>query len=151
MNDTGVNDTDEKESLDIELLLRSLSSAGRAVDSQLDASLSRHGLSIAKFSVLKVLAKANTPLALSGIAERLACVRSNVTQLVDSLEEEGLVRRVRDVGDRRSIRAALTDEGRRLYLLGVEEEAKVELELFQGFSLAEQEQLQGLLKRFAKK
>ncbi len=143
-----MNDREAPEHLDVELLLRALSSAGRTVDNRLDAALARYGLSIAKLGVLNALARAQEPLALSQIAGRLACVRSNVTQLVDSMEASGLVKRVPDPGDRRSIRAALTEEGRRRYQRGIEEEAKVEQELFQGLSVEEQEQLQALLKRF---
>jgi DNA-binding MarR family transcriptional regulator len=46
------------------------------------------------------------------LASRIQCVRSNVTQLVDRLEAEGLVGRVHDASDRRSIRAVLTPEGK---------------------------------------
>jgi DNA-binding MarR family transcriptional regulator len=38
-------------------------------------------------------------------------VRSNVTQLMDRLEADGLVRRVDDPDDRRTVRAAVTDLG----------------------------------------
>jgi DNA-binding MarR family transcriptional regulator len=40
-------------------------------------------------------------------------VRSNITQLVDRLEKDGLVRRVNDATDRRLRRAALTAAGRK--------------------------------------
>ena len=46
------------------------------------------------------------------LAQKLACVRSNVTQLVDRLESGGLVKREADPADRRSIRAVITDAGR---------------------------------------
>jgi DNA-binding MarR family transcriptional regulator len=39
-------------------------------------------------------------------------VRSNITQLVDRLESEKLVKRVDDAQDRRSLRAAITPLGR---------------------------------------
>jgi DNA-binding MarR family transcriptional regulator len=58
-------------------------------------------------------------LPLGTLAERCACVRSNITQLVDRLEAEGLVARVDDPRDRRSIRAELTAEGRRRQTAGL--------------------------------
>ncbi len=130
-------------------LMRSLSQVGRMVDNQLDAALERYGLSIAKLGVLKALVSAEGPLTLGQIAGRLACVRSNVTQLIDSLEADRLVRRVPDPEDRRSIRATLTDEGRARCVAGLEEEAKVELELFKKLSLEDQAILRNLLRRFA--
>jgi DNA-binding MarR family transcriptional regulator len=69
-------------------------------------------LSLAKLNVLGILVGSSAPLTLGELAQKLACVRSNVTQLVDRLESDGLVRREADPADRRSIRAVVTDAGR---------------------------------------
>ncbi len=58
-----------------------------------------------------------------------ACVRSNITQLMDRLEADGLVRRVEDPQDRRSVRAALTRLGTERQAAGAKEVAKVQAEL----------------------
>jgi DNA-binding MarR family transcriptional regulator len=86
--------------------------AARAIERRLDEALEGVELSIAKYSALKHLALAGEPLALSELAARQTCVRSNITQLVDRLEADGLVRRVEDPKDRRSVRATLTPLGR---------------------------------------
>ena len=65
-----------------------------------------------KYSVLSELVTAGQALSLSELASRLSCVRSNMTQLVDRLESDGLVKRVSDPHDRRAVKAAITDEGR---------------------------------------
>ena len=83
-----------------------------AVEDKLERALGEAGLSSPKFTVLTQLVTAGEPLTLGEIAARLACVRSNVTQLVDRLETEGLVRRVASPDDRRSILAELTPLGR---------------------------------------
>jgi DNA-binding MarR family transcriptional regulator len=83
-----------------------------AIASRLEAALEPMGLSLAKFGVLARLVAAGEPLPLSTLAERAACVRSNMTQLVDRLESDKLVVRVNDPHDRRLVRAALTSEGR---------------------------------------
>ena len=90
----------------------SLIGAAHAVETRIESSLSPLGLSLAKLNVLGILVGSNTPLTLGELAQRLACVRSNVTQLVDRLESDGLVRREADPADRRSIRAVVTDSGR---------------------------------------
>ena len=90
----------------------SLLGAAHAVEARIESSLSPLGLSLAKLNVLGSLVGSNTPLTLGELAQKLACVRSNVTQLVDRLESDGLVRREADPGDRRSIRAVVTDAGR---------------------------------------
>jgi DNA-binding MarR family transcriptional regulator len=90
----------------------SLLGAAQAVEGRIESSLSPLGLSLAKLNVLGILVGSNKPLTLGEVAQKLACVRSNVTQLVDRLESDGLVRREADPADRRSIRAVVTDAGR---------------------------------------
>lgn len=85
--------------------------AARAIEGDLERALGEHGLSIARYGVLQQLAAAPEPLTLTELAGRLSCVRSNITQLVDRLEADGMVRRVADPVDRRSIRATLTPLG----------------------------------------
>lgn len=83
-----------------------------AIERRLETALEGAGLSLAKYSALKHLALADQPLSLSELATRMICVRSNITQLVDRLEADGLVKRVEDPRDRRCVRAALTPLGR---------------------------------------
>jgi DNA-binding MarR family transcriptional regulator len=89
--------------------------AARAAEARAEASLDGLGLSMAKIGVLHHLVAAGEPVALGRLAERNACVKSNITQLVDRLEADGLVERTHDPDDRRSVLAAITDEGRRRY------------------------------------
>lgn len=95
--------------------LLSLVRAASEVEERLEASMSTLGLSMGKFSLLGKLAASKEPLPLSHLADGVGCVRSNVTQLVDRLEADGLVTRVSHPTDRRSIRAALTPAGRDRY------------------------------------
>lgn len=85
--------------------------AARVLQDRLEAALETVGLSTAKYGVLSQLAEAG-PLPLSELAARQSCVRSNMTQLVDRLEADGLVRRMYDPVDRRVVRAELTPRGR---------------------------------------
>jgi DNA-binding MarR family transcriptional regulator len=93
-------------------LTMALLGAAQAVETRIESSLSPLGLSLAKLNVLGILVGSNSPLTLGELAQKLACVRSNVTQLVDRLESDGLVKREADPADRRSIRAVITDAGR---------------------------------------
>ncbi len=54
------------------------------------------------------------PLSMGDLAERLGCDASNVTGIVDRLEERALVERQILPGDRRVKRLGLTDAGRAL-------------------------------------
>jgi DNA-binding MarR family transcriptional regulator len=115
------------------------------VEERLEAALEPLGLSVAKFGVLAKLVAAGESLPLGTLAERMACVRSNMTQLIDRLEADKLVRRVADSGDRRSIRAELTKEGRERYAVVLKTVEQVERELFSGLPENQQEVLLKLL------
>jgi len=97
-----------------EPLVFTLLGTAHAVEARLEAVLAPLRLSLAKVGVLHHLAAAREPVPLSALAEVQKCVRSNITQLVDRLEKDGLVRRRADPNDRRSVRAALTAAGERL-------------------------------------
>jgi DNA-binding MarR family transcriptional regulator len=100
-----------------------------AAESHLESRLAAAGLSLAKLAALHQLANADRPLPLGQLADRLSCVKSNVTQLVDRLEADGWVSRAPDPGDRRSRLACITDSGRDAYARGsaVKREAEEEL------------------------
>jgi DNA-binding MarR family transcriptional regulator len=111
----------------------------------LEAALEPLGLSLAKFGALAQLAAAGEPLPLSTLAERRACVRSNITQLVDRLEADGLVKRSDDPKDRRSVRAELTVEGHKRYTHGLEVLEDAERDLFAPLTSAQRDQFFDLL------
>jgi DNA-binding MarR family transcriptional regulator len=113
MNDTAEMATDEALAL-----LGRLIVGGRLAEARLDAALAAVGLSLAKWQALRPLVEGGQPLSLGALAARLACVRSNVTQLVDRLEADGLVRRMPDPDDRRGVLARATEEGARRYRAG---------------------------------
>jgi DNA-binding MarR family transcriptional regulator len=115
-----------------EALVFSLLGTAGAVEARLEAVLTPLGLSLAKAALLHHLAEAKAPVALSELADQQQCVRSNITQIIDRLEKDGLVRRRADPADRRSVRAMLTPAGRRAYaqakrVLGEEQRAIVRL------------------------
>jgi DNA-binding MarR family transcriptional regulator len=109
-------------------LMYSLLHAARAVEGRVEDALGKVGLSGPKFGVLTHLAQAGEPLSLSECAEKMTCVRSNITQLIDRLEADGLVQRREDPSDRRAVRAALTALGAKRQAAGALEVEKVEKE-----------------------
>jgi DNA-binding MarR family transcriptional regulator len=119
--------------------------ASSVLESRIEARLSDVGLSLAKLAALHHLTKAGESIPLGQLAERLSCVKSNVTQLVDRLEADGLVSRTGDPNDRRSRLAVLTEAGRTAYSKGSEIQKQVELELFGVLTPSEAETLHQLL------
>lgn len=73
-----------------------------------------HDLSVTKFNVLVILYKGreeDEELYMSMISDRMLLSNANITGLVDRMEEQGLVERVRSSKDRRKIVVKITEKG----------------------------------------
>ena len=103
--------------------------AAGSVHDFVETRLATVGLSIPKLAALQRLDDAGGSLPLGQLAGRLACVKSNVTQLVDRLEADGLVVRETDPIDKRSRLALITAAGRAACQEGVRIQREVEAEL----------------------
>ncbi|MDB4881423.1 MAG: MarR family transcriptional regulator [Gemmatimonadetes bacterium] len=115
------------------------------VEQRLEAALVAVGLSISKFDAMEQLMMSGEPLTLGDLAGRLHCVRSNITQLVDRLEAEGLVKRGSCPEDRRAIRAMLTPVGIERHAAGVTAIRAVQKEIAEQLGPTNRKQLVKLL------
>jgi len=118
-----------------------------SLEARVEARLAEVGLSLPKLAALHQLAQAGDSLPLGQLAERLACVKSNVTQLVDRLEADGLVTRAADPSDRRSRLAMLTETGKTAYARGITIQQQSEREIFSALSREESSTLHTLLSK----
>jgi DNA-binding MarR family transcriptional regulator len=125
--------------------LFSLLHAAGTVESHVDAKLSAIGLSLPKLAALLQLTVASESLPLGELAGRLSCVKSNVTQLIDRLEADGLVSRSADPNDRRSRLAVLTAAGRKAFEEGSRIQQQAERDVFSGLTVEESQQLNALI------
>ena len=123
--------------------------AGHRIEERLEGALGDVGLSLAKLNALRHLVEAGEPMPLGQLADKIACVKSNVTQLVDRLENDGLVRRLPDPRDRRSVLASVTEAGLARYHTGAAALAEAETELLAEFPLEQQQQASELLASFS--
>jgi DNA-binding MarR family transcriptional regulator len=85
--------------------------AGRSVHLLQERWADLHGLSEGRLAVLFRLYRCGD-LPLGNLADDLDYTPRNITGLIDHLERDGLVERVPDQNDRRSIHARLTAAGR---------------------------------------
>ena len=108
--------------------------AASAVEAYVEERLSAVGLSLPKLAALDRLVTAGDSMPLGQLADRLKCVKSNVTQLVDRLEADGLVTRAPDPNDRRSRLAVITEQGKQLYGQGSRIQQDAERQLFSDLS-----------------
>jgi DNA-binding MarR family transcriptional regulator len=127
--------------------LSSLLHTANAAQDHFESKLAAVGLSMAKLAALRALLEAGTSLPLGQLAERLSCVKSNITQLVDRLEADGLVSRQPDPGDRRTRLAVMTASGRKACDDGTRILHQTERELFGALTRAEARQLAALMKK----
>ena len=72
----------------------------------------KHGLSEGRLQILMRLRHERDGVALGELAQMLSVSPRNITGLIDNLERDGLVVRVPDPADRRSVLATLTEKGR---------------------------------------
>ena len=80
---------------------------------RVDAALKPHGLTLARYEVLMLLTFSRTgSLPLGKIGQRLQVHPASVTNAIDRLERERLVRRTPHPTDGRTTLAALTAKGR---------------------------------------
>lgn len=91
-----------------------LSRSLNSVQARLTPHLQKdHGITESQFGVLEALLHLG-PLSQGQLCEKILRSGSNVTTVVDNLERDGLVTRVRDAGDRRVQIVDLTAKGRSL-------------------------------------
>ena len=114
--------------------LFSLIHAAAAAQAHVESRLASLGLSLPKLAALHHLTAAGGALPHGQLAERLSCVKSNITQLVDRLEADGLVTREADSGDRRSRLAVITASGQKAYDQGTRLQQQAEKEVFSDLS-----------------
>ncbi|HEV2086741.1 MAG TPA: MarR family transcriptional regulator [Cryptosporangiaceae bacterium] len=106
-----------------------------------------HGLNTRDYDILARLFWTGAPhqLTPTQLATGTQAPATTITSRLDRLEGRGLIERVADPKDRRSLLARLTEEGRELFRRIVVEHARAEEALFDGISVADLERLRKLL------
>lgn len=83
------------------------------IQSAVDNALKRHGLTFARYEALVLLTFARrSSLPMRVMGERLQLHPTSVTNIVDRLEKDRLVKRVPHPTDRRTTLVDITDDGR---------------------------------------
>jgi DNA-binding MarR family transcriptional regulator len=140
MYNTYVNDKVTRRISLLELL-----HAAELAHGHVEEKLAVLGLSLPKLAALHHLAAAGDSMPLGQLAERLACVKSNITQLVDRLEADGFVTREGDPNDRRARLAVMTASGRKAFEQGTRVQQQAETEIFSTLTEEEGRQLAALI------
>jgi DNA-binding MarR family transcriptional regulator len=84
--------------------------AAKALRAYANASLREQGFTLARGKLLSILRR-NGPTRVTILAGKLDITARSVTEAVDALERDGLVRREADPTDRRAVLVSLTERG----------------------------------------
>ena len=106
-------------------------------------------LTSSQFGVLEALHSLG-PLCQKDISQKILKSGGNITMVIDNLEKRQLVKRVRDLQDRRKFIIELTDEGKALIEKVFPVHAQIAEELFAVLSMDELEELGQMLKLLGK-
>lgn len=130
---------------ELDFLIARMRSIG---SSRANHALKPLGLKVRSYSVLSLACEQLAPTQRE-LAEFLSLDPSQIVPLVDSLETEGLVRRMPDPADRRSKVISATEAGRELYGRARQATALSEAETLRALNEQERVQLRELLNRVA--
>jgi DNA-binding MarR family transcriptional regulator len=122
-----------------------------ALRPEIEAVFARHGLDAGTFDVVGTLRRAGPPYRLrpTELHSSLMVSSGGMTDRLDRLTRAGLVRRVADPEDGRSLLVELTERGRSLSGQVFREDMALEAEVLSALSATERKQLAELLRRLA--
>ncbi|MHC0432351.1 MarR family winged helix-turn-helix transcriptional regulator [Streptomyces sp. O3] len=119
------------------------------LDKEIKAFCAEHGLESGEFDVITTLRRSGAPYSMTaGALVTASFVTSGaITNRIDRMEVKGLVERVRDDVDRRSVRIRLTDHGYQMIEAIMGEHLRNYARLAGMLDRAEVDQASGVLRR----
>jgi DNA-binding MarR family transcriptional regulator len=114
----------------------------------LDETLEQYGLTSGDFKVMSALRWRTPHRRSAGELARIADLSSGaMTNRLDQLEEAGLVKRIRDDSDRRTVLVELTPKGKRVHFAAMDSQAEKEALIAAALPKKDQRQLELLLRQ----
>lgn len=141
-----------------DLDVRSMSLVGRFkritqhLGLEMAKTFAEHGLNPASFDVLATLRRSGPPYALSpnDLLTTMMVTSGTMTNRIDQLSKAGLVERMQNPSDARSVIISLTEKGFAIIDSAVTSHVATQDRLTSGLTEDEHEALNGLLKKFLK-
>jgi len=112
-----------------------------------ESRLRTHGASVARLRALRMLARSEQPLRMRDLSEMTGVAARTTTSIVDGLERDGLVERVRHPHDRRAFLLRVTDKGLRRHHEAEEVDRRALAEATAGLDAEDRARLRDLLAR----
>ena len=139
--------------LDIEGAVTRINWIARNIRRRMDETLGEHDLSYEEWSLLGHLKLSGPPYRSTPgkLAEKQDLSSGAMTNRLDRLEEDGLIRRIPDPKDRRSLKVELTKKGQRAWLVTAHAQAAKEAAIGAALSKKELEEFNVLLRKVLQK
>jgi len=117
---------------------------------EMTKTFAEHGLNPASFDVLATLRRSGSPYALSpnDLLATMMVTSGTMTNRIDQLSKSGLVERVKNPDDARSVIISLTQQGFAIIDAAVTDHVATQDRLTSVFTADEQESINLLLKKF---
>ena len=80
-----------------------------------EAVLAKEGMTLQQYKVLLAIKHINNPVTPTAVAHWLDLNTNSISLIIDRMEKDRLVKRVRDFKDRRMVRLVITKEGKEIY------------------------------------
>jgi DNA-binding MarR family transcriptional regulator len=135
--------------LEVEAIVDRMNGLSRRFKRSLNDVIAEHGLAYGEWEVLGMLRRAGPPFRRSAgeLAKFSELSSGAMTNRLDRLEKEGLVKRLADPDDRRGVLVELTDAGQTKWLESAGAEAEREALIGAALTNREKEELNSLLRR----
>lgn len=120
------------------------------LSAEMTKTFAKHGLNAASFDVLATLLRSGEPHALSpnDLLATMMVTSGTMTNRVDQLEKEGLVARIQNPNDKRSVLVQLTSIGREKINAAVTEHVDTQKRLIEAFPEEARTTLNELLQNY---
>ena len=134
---------------EVEGIVDRIAFLNKRIRRMLEETLAEFDLNIGEWHVLSALWNSGEPFQSSPgyLAKRSELTTGAMTNRLDGLEEQGLVRRLPDPDDRRGVIVELTPKGRELWERSVGAQATKEKFVASALNATERKQLNALLRR----
>ena len=80
-----------------------------------EAVIAREGLTLQQYKVLLAIKHIKNPVTPTAVADWLDRNTNSISLIIDRMEKDRLVKRVRDLKDRRMLRLVITQEGKEIF------------------------------------